>query len=243
MLKHKLDKIEGLPPEIVKEYKADPAGGFVLDLDVEIEDVKPLKNALVQEKKHRKEATEKVTELETEVAELKAKAPKPSDLEKSWQEKLATKEKAFKERETVLQGQLRTLLVENVAQGIASEVSSSPELLIPHILPRLTVEEVDGKPITRVLTLDGKASALSVNELKTEIIDDKRFAPIITASRASGGGATGNPKPPAGGKAFKDMTESERTALFRSDRPRFDKENAAFKAAGSPRPTVAAPVS
>lgn len=226
MLKLKLAKIEGLPPDIAKEYKAAEDGTFVLDTDVQFEDVTPLKTALMHEKKARKEATEKVTLLEGEVETLTSRAGNAGDIEKSWQKKLEQAEQKAKVKQDALSQQLRTVLVDNVAQTIAGEISTAPELIVPHIQKRLTIDEQDGKMITRVLDGDGKASALSVNELKSEIIADKRFAPIITGSKASGGGANGG-QPPAGGKAFKEMNEAEKVALHRAVGPAKFKEMAA----------------
>lgn len=230
MLKIKLTKDEhaGLPTDFQKEYKAD-GDNFVLDTDVAFEDVTPLKNALTAEKKHRKEATEKVAALETSIASLtaeketlEARALKPGDLEKSYQQKIEKLTADAKAREGTLNGQLKTLLVDNVAQSLANEISVSPDLILPHILKRLTVEEQDGKFLTRVLDSDGKASALSANELKAELLADARFAPIVKASNASGGGAQGSKAPPAGGtKDFKSMSEGEKTALFKSNPTEF----------------------
>jgi hypothetical protein len=233
MLKLKISKDDHgkLPADIQKEYKAE-GEEFVLDTDVKFEDVTPLKNALAAEKDHRKKATEKVTQLETQVAalndekeKLEARAKPASELEKSWQAKLEKTTTDLKAREDALRKQLNTLLVDNVAIGIANEVATSPELLLPHLKSRLTVEEVDGKFVTRVLDGEGKASALSVNELKQEVIANKQFAPIIKASNASGGGAHGG-KGGASGKAFKDMSEAEKVTLFKTNRAEFDRLSA-----------------
>lgn len=239
MLKIKLDKAAhaALPPAIQTEYKAD-GDGFILDTDSPFEDVSALKTALTQEKKHRKEATEKVTELSGSVASLTsdvetltARASKPTDLEKSWQTKLekATADaKAEKER---LTGQLNKLLVDNVAISLASEISTAPELILPHIKARLGTEEVDGVYHTRVLDDAGKVSADSVKELKQNLVADPRFAAIITASKASGGGAQGG-KGGGGGaapKPFKDMSESEKVSLFKANRPEYDRLSAESK--------------
>jgi hypothetical protein len=235
MLKLKLDKAAHatLPADLQKEYKANGDDEFVLETDVKFEDVAPLKNALKEEKKHRKEATEKVTALEESVAtlteekeKLEARGQKPSDLEKSWQVKVDKIKADADKRTGELTTQLRTLLVDNVATTMAGEISISPQLMLPHLKNRLAIEETDGKFITRVLDSEGKASALSVNELKAEILADKQFAPIIKASNASGGGASGG-SPPAGGKAFKDMNEAEKVALYRANPTEFERQKTA----------------
>ena len=235
MLKFKLKKDEhdALPDAIKAEYKANAAGDeFQLDTDVAFEDVTPLKNALTSEKKHRKEATEKVTALEgsiasmtEEVETLKTRAKPAGDLEKSWQEKLTKREKELNVQIEQRTGQLRKLLVDEVASGMANEISISPDLILPHILKRLAIEEQDGKFLTRVLDGEGKASALSANELKAELLADTRFAPIVKASNASGGGASGgNGNPPAGGgKDFSKMSEGEKVKLYNSNPTEFNR--------------------
>lgn len=230
MLKFKLTKDEhgALADGFKTEYKLE-GEVYVLDTDVKFEDVTPLKNALVQEKQARKLATEKNATLESQITDLTARAGTATDLEKSWKEKLETASKAAEEKRKGLDNQIRRLLVDNVATSMASEISTTPNVLLPHIQKRLTIEEVDGEYVTRVLTPDGKASALSANELKAEFLANKDFAPIITASKASGGGANGN-KGPASGKSFKEMNEAERTHLFKTDRAAFDKGAAELKA-------------
>lgn len=239
MLKLKLDSIEGLPAAIASEYKKE-GDVYVLDTDVPFEDTKALKNALVQEKEHRKTATQKVTELETQITDLTARAGSVTDLEKSWKDKVAKVESDYKAKTDILTSQLRETLVDNVAQGLAAEVSTAPNLILPHIKSRLTIAEEDGKMITRVLTADGKASALGVNDLKSEIVADPQFAPIITGSKASGGGAQGGKTAATGGaKSFAEMSEGEKTTLFRSDRAKFDQLAAAAKAAPKAAPAAA----
>jgi hypothetical protein len=221
MLKLKLTTLDGLPAEVAKEYKKD-GDVYILDTDVQFEDVTPIKNALAQEKQARKDATQKVQVLEGQIVDLQARSKPAGEIEEAYKTKLEKAGKDHDDATKALRDQINTLLVDNEAQRIAAEVSESPELLLPFIRKRLVVAEEDGKFLTRVLTADGKASALSLNELKTEIVADKQFAPLITASKASGGGANGNKMPP-GGKAFKDMTESEKVTLYRANPAQFDR--------------------
>jgi hypothetical protein len=232
MLKLRLPNLDGLSADASKEYKKD-GDGFILDTDVAFEDVSGLKNALVQEKDHRKQATTKVTELETQLAEATGKLTgSTADLEKSWQQKLEKAQKDSRGRIDALTSNLQKILVDGVAGTLAAEISTVPHLLAPAIAKRLqAVEGDDGSFITRVLTADGKASALSVNELKSEILADKQFAPILTGSRASGGGAQQSQHGlPPSGKKFTDMTETEKVALFKSNRSEFDKLKTEFEA-------------
>ena len=110
-------------------------------------------------------------------------------LEKSWQEKLSS-------RETELTTQLQTYqqMIQQVTSGAAAtELAArlaldecSPALL-PHIQARLTTEIKDGKPTLRVLDKDGKPSAMTVADLEAELKATPYLKPLIRGSAASGG--------------------------------------------------------
>ena len=73
---------------------------------------------------------------------------------------------------------------------MAAEISTSPSLLLPHIKARLQADLDGDAPATKVLDRDGKPSAMTVADLSKEFVDNKDFAAIIRATKASGGGAT-----------------------------------------------------
>lgn len=89
----------------------------------------------------------------------------------------------------------------NIANELALQGSAS--VLLPHVRNRLTVDYVDGAPITRVLGPDGKPSAATLDELKAELATNEAFAPIIAGSKASGGGAGGAQGGRAAAKSIK----------------------------------------
>lgn len=224
MLKLKLDKTAHatLSPEFQKEYKA-VGDDFILDTDIPVEDVTPLKNSLVQEREAHKKTKADKQVLEGQIVDLTARAGTATELETSWQKKLneqATKHTAEK---TGMEKQIHTLLVDNVAAGIAAEISTAPSLMLPIIKARLRAEAGDdGTLVTRVLGTDGKVTVNSVKELTEELRANKEYAAIIQASKASGGGASGG-KGSVGDKAYSAMTEAERTALYKADKPKFDR--------------------
>lgn len=202
-LKLKLDTIDGLPKDVQKEYKkADDGEGFVLDVDG-FEDTGALKRAKDHEKSARKDAEGKLkqltTELETaqqELEDLRKGAIPKADVEKlesTYKTKLAKREAELSGELESASKSLQTLLVDNVAQGLAAKVSTSPDLILPHIKSRLTAEKVDGKWQTRIMDKDGKPSDLSIDAFQKEILSDKRFSVILVGSKASGGSANGNP--------------------------------------------------
>lgn len=222
-LKHKLETLEGLPEPVAKEYKEVVEGdkkSFVLDLDgvyVSEEPIEALRNAKLHEKNARQTAEKKVKESETRITQLqeemdemrRGNIPKGDvdKLEKSWKERM---DKAIGDRDIQIQARDKTLqkiLVENIANRMAGEISAAPDLIMPHIKNRLTTELVDGEYVTRVLDKEGKPSALSIEELQKEFTGDKRFALIIKGSKASGGGASGDGKGGSGATPPVDLTK------------------------------------
>lgn len=154
------------------------------------------------------------------------KARKAGDvvaLEASYKAKLADKDKLHEAERTKLNASLQSVLIEGVANSIAAEISTSPELIAPLIMKRLSADISGDKPITRVLDGNGQASALSVDELKKEFVDNKKYSGILIGTKASGG-ADGSRIGGSGGSAsqttldqFKSMGDAKRTELYKSD--------------------------
>lgn len=214
---YKIESIEGLPEPLAKEYKQIDEGGkqvFVLDLEgvhISEEPVDALKRAKDYEKKARQDAEKKAKDLEAarislqeQIDEMRRGNIPKGDvdaLEASWKKKLEEKSNEFSNQLSARDRTLQNLLVDSVASRIAGEISISPDLIIPHIKERLTTELVDGQFVTRVLDREKKPSALSIEELQKDISQDKKFAPIIKGSKASGGSASGGSIKPAGSGA------------------------------------------
>ena len=202
-LKAVLDSLEGLAPEFAKEYKQGSDGRYYLDIEGidEHPDIGALKRAKDYEKAERQKLAAKLKEVQASLEALteerdnilKGALPKADveKLEESWKQKLAKREQELTEQINNLNGHLQRILVDNVAQQIATEISKAPALLLPHIKQRLKVDFVDGKPVTKVLDADGSISALSIEDLKKEMVANPIYAPIIIGSKASGGGAEG----------------------------------------------------
>lgn len=202
-LKAILESLDGLPDEIKSEYKKGDDGKYHLDVEG-LDDhpgVGALKRAKDYEKAERQKLAKQLSDLQAQLDALieerdgilKGAIPK-SDVEKlenSYKEKLARREKELSDQISALTSNLQTMLVDNVAQSIASKISTAPELILPHIKARLKAEFNEGKAVTRVLDKDGNPSALSIEDLQKEIVANPVFAPIIIGSKASGSGAEG----------------------------------------------------
>ena len=202
-LKSKLEKLEGLNEVVAKEYKeVEEDGKKVFVLDVEgSEDVGALKRAKDHEKNARQAAEKQVKDLlgraekvQEELDEIRRGAIPKGDVEKlegSWKDKLNKLQTEMTAQLDAAYGTLQKLLVDNVAQNLAQKISNAPDLILPHVKARLKAEKTNDGYVTRVLDGEGKATALTVEELQKELTLDKRFAPIIIAGKASGGGASG----------------------------------------------------
>lgn len=208
-LKVTVESLDGLDDSVKSLYKEDN-GKFRLDLDgyEDTTGLKAQRDALLNEKKEAQRKTKEAEEAAKTLAEESArKNGDVAALEKSWQEKLAATESNYKNLNESLTKQIHGLTVGQTATKLAAElaISGSADVLLPHIQSRLTVEIKDGAPSVRVLDLQGKPTAMTVDELKQEFISNKAFAPLIAASKATGGGASGS----GGGGAAKTMKRDQ----------------------------------
>lgn len=169
----------------------------VAELTKGIEALKSKNDELLTETKAAKAAKREAEEkAKAEAEELARKSGNIEALEKSWQEKLAKAQAEAQRTIDALQGSITTMTVDNVAVRLANEIAvpGSADILIPHIKARLAAEQRDGQFVTVVRDAQGKPSAASLDDLKTEFTTSPAFAPVIVGSKASGGGAGGGSK-------------------------------------------------
>lgn len=196
-----------------------------------IEALKAKNDELLGEKKAaQQKAKEEAEKRQKEADEAAAKAGDIEALQKSWGEKYAKLEAESGEKLKAAQSEIRRLVVVENAARIASElaVPGSAEVLQRFIEDRLDCD--DSHKLT-IRGADGKASALTLDELKKEIASDKRFAPLILASKATGSGAAGVQNGGGAAKPLSQMGDAERTEWARRDPEGFAKAVAAEQAA------------
>lgn len=227
-LKSVLTTLDGLPEDVKKEY-TEKDGKFYLDIEGldEHPGVGALKRAKDHEKNMRQKAEEKVTTLETQLNEketevegLRTGAIPKSDvdaLKNSYEKKLNEQRQEHEARYTKLNGLVEKQMLDGEALKLATEISTAPALLVPHIRGRLKLEEVDGELSISVLDSAGKPSAASLADLRKELLSNKAFAPILIGSKASGGGANGGSGGGGASKKLGDMNEAERTEFAKND--------------------------
>jgi hypothetical protein len=196
-LKKVLANLDGLAKAVADQYKK-VGEEYHLDLEgTDEEDTGALKRAKEREVEARKKAQKDLKEAQDRVTELEAEAEKgrtkPEEAvaaaEKKWGKKYLDLETQTKTQLSARDKRLQELLVDNVAKDIAGKISTSPRLLIPHLKARLATGGEDGVFETVVLDKEGKPSALTVDQLSKEFIDNADFAPILIATKGSGGGA------------------------------------------------------
>lgn len=187
--------------DVLKSEYIEKDGSYVLDTDGASELERAYDRVKLSEKaaKERAEAAEqKLKELNDgkaadEFNDAKSKG-KIDLLEKSWNEKYASLEKTFTEKLTAKEAYIKKVLIDNKALEIASEISKSPALILPHIKARLAADFDGQEPTTRVLDNTGKVTALTIDDLKKEFVENKDFSAIIVGSKASGGNAAHDSK-------------------------------------------------
>lgn len=199
-LKRKISKsdFDALPEVLKAEYKPN-GSDYVLDTD----DASELERARDREREAAKAEREKAARLQAELEEAKRKLDEGSELdakkrgdietlEKSWKDKYARQEAEAAAKLEAKNGFIRSQLVDNVAMQLASRISTSPTLILPHIKARLAADLDGDTPTTRILDKDGKPSALTVEDLAKEFVANKDFSAIIIGSKATGGSAPKN---------------------------------------------------
>ncbi len=222
MFKYLLTKEEfdALTDEQKALYK-ESGGNYQLQIEgmPEIPDVSGLQkkvDELLSEKKSEQEKRRQAEEAAKKAAEDQArKNGDIESLEKSWAEKLKTRENELLAQLQEKDASLHTLLVDNVAQTVATKLAGdAAPLIMPHIKSQLSVE--DGK--TRVVDANGHPSAFTIDDLEKEFRSNPLFAPVIIGSKATGtGGEGGKGKSPAGGsekpKSANPLVDSAREII------------------------------
>lgn len=232
-LKKILETLDGLSEAIAALYEKRDDGKF--HLDIEDDDSGPLLRAKEHEKGLRILAEQKVDQLtnelnttKTKLAEAEAALSQDTTALRADHERTVSQLRTQHSQEkAALESTIKKIYVGDVANRIAREIAideGAAELLAEVMQRRLVVEMVNGEPVTRVLAADGKASNMSPDDLKTEYLQMKKYAGILRASEASGGGASGGDK--KGGalkKKLADMGDAERTQLARENPAEFQR--------------------
>ncbi|ONN71724.1 hypothetical protein [Pseudomonas oryzihabitans] len=234
-MKYLIDKaaFDALEPAMQALYKQQ-GDNYVLVIEglPQPEDTSGLKAKVEQLLAEKKTEAEKRKQAEEEARIAAEEAARKSGdteaLDRSWNEKHT---KALTEKDatlTALQAQIHSLTVGAAAARIAGElaVQGSAGVLQRLIEHRLSMEMRDGVPTVVVRDNEGRPTAATLAEFKTEVTNDPALAPLVAASKASGGGASGA-KGGGAAKTWDQLSGMERVELRRTN----PAEHARLKAA------------
>jgi hypothetical protein len=225
MLKLETDTLDGVD-EPLKALYEQKDGKYRLKVDG-VPDVAGMRKKMDELMDESKAAKRKAKEIEDAAeaarAEILAKSGDVESLRKSYEEKLTKREAELSGQLSAYEKQIHSLTVGQTATTLAGELAipGSAAVLLPHIQARLSMEIKDGRPVTVVLGSDGKPSALTIDELKSELASNPAFAPIIAASKAAGGGASGGGN--GGGAAKKTVTRAQFDQMSHQQKAEFVK--------------------
>lgn len=191
-------------------YVADGDDHFKLDV-TGLADDGALKRSLER-------SQEEVADLKLEAKEANAKIKTLTDaagdggqdvarLTRSHERKIATLNEEHATAITGLQSFIRTQLVDGRATALATEISTVPTLMTPHIRSRLDVDFTGTEPKLVIKGADGKPDpALTIDKLKAEVVANKEFASILVGSKATGSAAQRGALPATGATPAIDTT-------------------------------------
>lgn len=200
-LKRKITKSEfDTLDEHIKSVYEQSGDDYVLSVeDTAFDELKKEKAELKRElddyKAQEEERIRRAEERARKKAEemyVKAKTDKDVEaIERSWSEKYETLQAEKKELETKHTNYVKQALIETAVSKMASEISTSPTLISPHIRSRLDVDFSGEQPRLIVLDGNGQRSAQTIEELQKSFVDNKDFSAIIKVTSASGGAKAG----------------------------------------------------
>lgn len=257
-LKAVIDALDGVAEGARGFYRAGTAdegldGKFVLQVEgiggFALENVEGLKSALGRERSRADKAEGKIKKFGdldpdvartalTELEELKSIDPKKeADRLAAAKVEAATKqliEKHTSELTGVKQkadgylGQVRSLLIDNVATAALAEHKGSVDLLLPHVQRHTRLKETDdGKFVVEVVDKDGnprigdsKGTPMTVGQLVAEMKSSESYGRAFEGTGNNGGGTQpdkrpGDPATPGGTpRSFEEAKTPEEKAAF-----------------------------
>jgi hypothetical protein len=143
-------------------------------------------------------------------------------LEKSWTEKYTARESELTGSLTEKDGIIARLTAGATAKDIASQLAlkGSERVLEKIVSERLGVEIVEGQPKVIVKDAAGQRSALTMDDLKKEILSDTALKPILQGTQGSGAGGVGQSGGAGAGNTIaaselEKMTPAQKAAYFK----------------------------
>lgn len=218
-LKIKKSEFEALDDVLKKEYISD---GSEYKLDVpDMEDLGPLRRAKDHEVEKRKAVEQELKKVQKKVEDLEGDSEKVTELQNSIAEMktkhetaIAEKDKEFETEKSTMRNTIKSDRIKNTAMAMAQQISTKPNIMSRFIQDRIDVTfDEDGKPSTVILDSDGDPSKMTLDDLKKEMVANDDFKDMIVASKAKGGA---EPKPKGGAR---DNPTNDKPADLASMKP------------------------
>jgi len=143
-------------------------------------------------------------------------------IEKSWQKKLEDQKTATDKTTIGLKKQLEAVMIDGALATVAAEIFTKPTRDVRLLKDRVYVDYDGETPVLRIRDKDGKPSALTLEDLKKETVDNPDFKDILLGSKASGSGGAGGNQGGGAAKQPKDYSEQERIELYRTNPTKFN---------------------
>lgn len=192
-------------PEALRPEYEEKEGSFTLRLEGHEDVLIPVEKKNLAEQ-HRREAEKNLADAqkrEKDLLEKLEKADNSKEIEKIRQQHQADLDKIkteFEEKDKANRAKAHQAMIQEEATKFVSKHFTAATSAVERLYAaRLTVEDVDGQSVLRVLNDDGTRSVHSIDQLQKEILANEDFKPIIKASEASGGGASQGVKGTPGG--------------------------------------------
>ncbi|MEA9005136.1 hypothetical protein [Salmonella enterica] len=207
-----------------KMYTAEEVQALI---EKEVAGLKANQEALLSEKK---EAARRAKEAEEERQRahqeaLKA-AGKMDEFEKTirsqYEPVLKEKEERYASLAARILGSERKAVLGSFAGDFITP--EAVEILAPFVKTEFEGEDI----VTKFMGADGNVVTTDPEQFRKYLREHKAFSHLIKANAASGGGASGN-KGGGAAPAFKDMSESERLALYKSNPAEFERQLKALR--------------
>lgn len=207
-----------------KMYTAEEVQALI---EKEVAGLKANQEALLSEKK---EAARRAKEAEEERQRahqeaLKA-AGKMDEFEKTirsqYEPVLKEKEERYASLAARILGSERKAVLGSFAGDFITP--EAVEILAPFVKTEFEGEDV----VTKFMGADGNVVTTDPEQFRKYLREHKAFSHLIKANAASGGGASGN-KGGGAAPAFKEMSESERLALYKSNPAEFERQLKALR--------------
>lgn len=182
-------------PDILKAEYEEKGNAYFQKVPDQEDAILAIKQAKDNESAAHKETKAALAKAAADLEELRTGQHRKNGdveaLDASWKAKFAERETELLNETNTLKGAAIKAAKQSVLTGIAAK-HVKPEyhrMFMKDIDERFDVQLENGQAVVKVLSADGKPSALTMQDFEKEILANKEYAPIIIASRASGGSA------------------------------------------------------